>query len=456
MSVKIKIKNIDEKDQKKIYKFLVIQSNFNPFNTFGEPIKINMFYTENSIVRLPYRFACSFYKQIFNQNIDFPKIFEDQNGKFSGKLLPRQIAPFKQAINFLEEYNTVTIALYPGFGKTFIGAMLSWFLNYKTCVLVHRESVGKAWIKTFKSYFTKEINGIKVSTLPNGVDDICWVDNKINKEAKIFICMDGRVDKIPEEIRDSIGTLIIDEAHLFCSESRVKPMLSFSPKFIIAETATPDKSNGMFKMIQTICGNHLIKEINKTPYNFYIIQTEIDYELGESKNIFGDLVNQQAYNDVRNKLIVDILEANKEYKTMIINKLKDHCVKLKEMIEKKGMETSELYGNKKNYETKNILIGTGSKMGVGFDEANFCDDYDGRPSDLLIITYTFASNEPFEQVKGRGMRADNPNVIMFNDNHNITKKHFRQIRKWVKETNGNIIEVKLKDIKDYNLKNIKN
>ena len=92
-------------------------------------------------------------------------------------------------------------------------------------------------------------------------------------------------------------------------------------------------------------------------------------------------------------------------------------------------------------------------MGVGFDEANFCDDYDGRPSDLLIMCYTFASWAPFEQVRGRGMRTDTPNIIMFNDRHGITRKHFTQIRKWVRETNGTIYEMNINKMKDFNLKN---
>ena len=57
----------------------------------------------------------------------------------------------------MKEFRTVTIALYPGFGKTFMGAMLTWKLNYKTCVLVHRDNVGKQWVKTFKNYFDIDI-----------------------------------------------------------------------------------------------------------------------------------------------------------------------------------------------------------------------------------------------------------------------------------------------------------
>ena len=120
-----------------------------------------------------------------------------------------------------------------------------------------------------------------------------------------------------------------------------------------------------------------------------------------------------------------------------------------------GLESSELYGTIKNYKTKNILIGTGSKMGVGFDEENFCDDFDGRPSDLLLMLTTYASWAPFEQVRGRGMRTETPNVVVFNDKHPITKKHMTQIRKWVRETNGKIIELNVDKMESFDINTYK-
>ena len=487
MSVKFILKDISEEEQKKINKLLTFKpiandqfrgkNSFRPYNVVNEG-SVQMYFAREGIIRLPFYFSNIYYDKIFNQEKKYPTIFEDQNGKFCGKLLDHQIEAFKKSIAYLDIYRTVTIALYPSFGKTFLGTMLSWYYNLKTCVLVHRDNVGKSWLKTFKNYFatkikTPNIKGNKsnkskdlpdlrskefiTSSLPNGEDDITWVDEKgrYNPNAKIFVVMDTRVKKLSQEVIKSIGMLIIDEAHLFCSKTRVEPILSFSPKYIIAETATPEKDNGMHTMIQSVCGTHHIKKISEKPYNFFLINTGIDIEIGQSKNIFTDLLNFQFSSEVRNNLTVDLLESNKNKKCMIVTKFKDHCKLLKEMIEKKDMEASELYGNIKNYQTKNILIGTGSKMGVGFDEANFCDDYDGRPSDLLIITYSFKSWSSFEQIRGRGMRSDEPNVIMFLDNNGICKRHFREIRKWVKETNGVLYEKKLKDIKDYNLESLK-
>jgi len=67
------------------------------------------------------------------------------------------------------------------------------------------------------------------------------------------------------------------------------------------------------------------------------------------------------------------------------------------------------------------------------------------------MCYTMASWANFEQVRGRGMRADKPNVVIFNDKSSISKKHMTQIRKWVRETNGTIVEMNVTKMENYNL-----
>jgi hypothetical protein len=448
MSTVIELKKLEHDESRKIDKLLTFipkTPKFLKSQNFSAPeTPIKMYYSHNGKVNVPYFFACNFFKKKFHNDLEYPNIYEDPNGKFTGKLLERQREPFKEALKYLKKCNTVTIALYPGFGKTFMGVMLSWYLNKLTCVLVHRDNVGKQWVKSFKQYFSDFSD-----------EDVWFVDGKVKEGAKILVCMDGRTDKIPPMMRKRIGTLIIDEAHCFCAPSKVKPLLSFSPKYTIAETATPTKDNGMEKMIQSICGSHYIQKISNKPYYFFILDTKLEYEIEGSSNIFTELVNKQTTSPERNQIILDILKENQQYKTIVAGNRKDHCKLLHSRLAELGLESSELYGSIKNYKTRNILLGTGSKMGVGFDEANFCDDYDGRPSDLLIMLYTFASWAPFEQVRGRGMRAEHPNVVVLNDKHPITRKHMTQIRKWVRETNGKIVELKIDKMESFNLDDYK-
>ena len=188
MAVSFGINTLNNEQQKIIDKHLTFKAEEPSFLKFKkangsasslqEPVR--MYYSNNGIIYLPFRFSCSFFNKNFNINTDFETIYENKKDKFSGKLLPRQIEPFQEAIRYLQTYRTVTIALYPGFGKTFLGAMLTWCLNLKTCVLVHRENVGKQWMTTYKRYFDLD-------------DKYIWfVGDKLNREAKILVCMAGR------------------------------------------------------------------------------------------------------------------------------------------------------------------------------------------------------------------------------------------------------------------------
>lgn len=442
MSAVFKLSDFTQDVQKNIDKMLtftpVESKSFNKsFGTFEPSMSpVKCYYTKDGKVHLPYRFACALTKKVHNMG-EYEKLYTDDL-EFKGKLLPRQEEPYRQSLEYLKKFNTCTIALYPGFGKTFLGCMLTHKLNKITCILVHRENVGKQWIKSFKSY------------IPDLKDEDLWYVNDKPKNAKIMVCMSGRTDKIPPELRQKVGTLIIDEAHCFCSESRIKPLLSFSPRFIIAETATPIKDNGMHKIIQSIVGTHYIKKISNKPYKCYIIQTNLEF-VTEGKNPFTDLVTQQCESNERNQLIKNIVRENFDKKIMIASPRTKHCDEICSRIEEMNITPAKLYGTIKNYKTSKVLVGTTSKMGVGFDEANFCDDYDGRPSDLLIITQTFKSWPMFEQVRGRGMRADSPTVVYLNDKHSITRRHMSIMRKWIRETNGEIIELKLDKIKDFRL-----
>lgn len=407
--------------------------------------KISVWRKEGDFLHLPYTFARNFFKNKYINDYKFPQLFEDKENKFSGKLLERQVEPYHQSLEYLRRFKTVTIALYPSFGKTFMGTMLSWELNLYTCVLVHRESIAIAWVKTFKKYLN--INEKDIWMVEDGK---IRRDIREDYHPKIIISLDGRVKKIPPDLRKKIGTLIIDEAHLFCSKNKIDPLLSFTPKYVIAETATPDKENGLFDIIKTICGKHFIRKISNKPFHMLVVNTKYNYN---PKNYnYNDLLTLRTENKEYSNLISDICRINKSHKTIIICVRKDDCKNILEGNKKRDLECDTLYGSKKNYSTKNFLIGTGSKIGVGFDEANFCDDYDDNPSDLLICNYTFKNTSTFEQVRGRGMRSKSPILVVFNDNNNITRKHIKIMKKWAEECKGKIIDV---DIMDMTTKTIK-
>jgi len=424
-------------------------------NFYEKKTIVNMYMIENGMIYLPYTFAknyflapkkINFWQKYFEPK-EYPPLFKSgKEGRFKGVLRDYQVDAYKEAKKILKKHKTITLEFYPSFGKTFFGSVFSWYLNAYTVILVHRGTIAKAWFNTYQEFLD-----VKES-------EIIMVDNKINKKkkgesktpaerGKIFICLEQRWKYIPEEIRKKIKLLIIDEAHTFCSPSKVNPLLFLQPEYIIALTATAERvDDGLETVIETICGTHSIIRESEKPFKFYVINTKVNIVVEGDKNKFGELVEKQTLNERRNEIILDLIQRHSHFKTMFIGKRKNHCCYLRDELTSKGLECATLFGNKKECENKNILIGTDSKMGTGFDESKAITNYDGSPSELLIIGHSYKKRSTFVQVAGRGFRSQNPKLVCFCDDNNTVKNHIRNMKIWVEELKGTVVVVKEKDI----------
>ena len=147
-----------------------------------------------------------------------------------------------------------------------------------------------------------------------------------------------------------------------------------------------------------------------------------------------------AESQERNKLIVSIVTTNIHRKFIILSKLQDHVKLLEDIFTKIGIKVGTLYGSKSKYSDSPVLIGTIPKIGTGFDENTACDDFQGVASDTLILCHSVKNWRLFEQLRGRCMRSKSPIVIWLADPISTIDNHFRELKSWIKETNGTIID----------------
>jgi hypothetical protein len=321
--------------------------------------------------------------------------------------------------------------------NTIMGTMLSYLTEYVTLVLCHRETIMKQWNKTFSKCFP-------------GYESWVWMVgvNKAPPEGSgvpaFIICMDERISQIPKHILSAVGTLIIDEAHLFCTPTRVKCLLSCNPRYVIAETATLPRDDKMHSMIQSIVGVHGVFMKSETPYDFLVVNTSVKVPLEKTRfgTNYGAMCKSLSLHEFRNSIVLDIVITNSHKKYIILVKLSNHVKILHEMFKAYGISTGTLFGKKSVYNDSTVLIGTMSKMGVGFDEENACEDFGGKKSDVVILMNSVTMWQAFEQFRGRVMRADNSTVVWLNDDNSTTKRHLSNIKDWVIKTKGNIIKTK--------------
>lgn len=411
----------------KIRSMLCLQSDTpnNKYNRDKAPQPILFYSMDGDIVHLPYLFAASLFQITPNLDITFPITQFD----FTGTLRQNQISVEIESWTQLERYGTSTLGLYPGFGKTILGAKLASRAKLMTVVLVHRDILSTQWKNTFEN-----VTNAKV-----------WIVGEKNPPpiCDVIICMDTRWAQIPKYMRDAIGFLIIDEAHAFCTPTHVGCLLAFHPKYILAESASLLRDDGMHSMIYAIAGDHGVFRESNRPFNVMKIITNTKPVRKHNRmggvNWFS-LVEDTLMDTRRNQIILGLVRANLNRKILILTSLRNHATLLYNNLEQMKIPSDYLCGTKRGYIDSTVLVGTISKIGTGFDPATSCPTYAGRPFDLLILACSIKKYSMLVQNIGRVFRADFPTVMHLVDNDDIYKSHWYKARKWYIIHNGIITE----------------
>ena len=274
----------------------------------------------------------------------------------------------------------------------------------------------------------------------------------------MILSVDGSIHKIPEEWKKAIGTIIIDEAHQFGTQARIDKLMSFQPEYIIAETATFKRDDGMEEAVKAICGMNIISKKSKKPFNVIKYKTGIKIQM--PKNYKGDLVWSKyvkilCFHNERNQQILNIVSHYSSAKILILTRRTDHVDYLYNLL-KDHIPTDYMCGTKKTYNNSRVLIGTTDKIGTGFDEETLCNDFDGIRMDLLILAMTIKSDILLEQVSGRVFRAEFPWIVYLIDDNKLSENHWKVGKKWFESRNGTIIEYDAKNNNTTNTTNTTN
>ena len=384
---------------------------------------------EKPYIRVPFRFGCSFLNKLVNRDMDHPKVMFD----FKANLRPAQIPVAEEAYKQLYTTGTTHLGLSTGFGKTLISLYLAGMTRTIIGVNITIQALTDSWISTFLKCY------------PDMKERI-WVvgEHEMPKDPVFILFMYTRYEKIPLELRRKIGCLILDEAHLHCTIGKTDALLSITPKYVIALTATMERTDGLENMIYSIVGTHNVERLSDNPFTMIRLKTGIKIE--EEKGMFGvnyaKFVNDQADCIERNLQIINIVNGNRHRKFMILTKTKEHVENLEKLFTHYGILCSTYFGNKKSYCDEKILIGTLGKLSCGFDTATASENFDGVNANTLILTTTIKKEALMKQTIGRVVgRAENPVVIYMIDDNNSSKRHFNETKDMIERVKGGIVTI---------------
>lgn len=419
-----------EAEEKKKWKFAK-----KGFQTKKEVIPMFQYdYIEgNRFLRVPFRVACALNEgKLVNRDREYPKV----EYKFAGNLLEHQVSIVQEAYTQMYNYGTTSLNIYTGGGKTYMSAFLLAQTQCIACVFLNLQTLIKSWENTFLAAF------------PDLKDRIWIVGEKyVPENPAIIICMDQRATQIPDHLRRKIGCMIIDEAHLFCTISKVPTLLYLEPKYIICNTATLNRNDGMEVMMHSIVGTHGVTRASVKPFKLFKVKTNIHIpeEMGKNGLEYSKFVNEQADCMERNLIAMNIIHGNPGHKFMIFTKTKKHVDNIATLCQHYGIEYDTLYGTKKKFEDKNVLLFSIGKTGTGFDlSAALGEAFSGVTPDTLILMTTIKAEPKMKQVLGRVLRSATPRFVYLIDRNEVTKSHFRKTKQMFLESMAEIVEV------DYN------
>lgn len=377
-----------------------------PYTVDGDNIKLPFAYgTRNLKIKRPSR-----------------DTFSTMDVKFEGKLRPPQKVVRKEAMELLSGKGSVMISAYPGFGKSAGGIDLACTIGFKTLIIVNKIVLMKQW----ESSINKFCPAALVQRLTT---------KSTKKDCDFYIMNAQNVEKMGKTFFADIGTVIVDEAHMIMAETLSKSLQYVFPRYLIGLTATPYRLDGLDILLDLYFGKYKIIRKLVRKHTAYKVTTGFKPKVELAKNgrvNWGSVLDSQANDDDRNELIIKIIKHYSDRYFLVLVKRVAQGEYLQRRLTEEGEDVTSLLGNNQEFDVKSrILVGTGQKVGVGFDHP--CLDTLMLASDIEAY---------FIQYLGRVFRTEDVEPLVFDlvDNHGILNKHFNTRRGIYQDHGGTVRE----------------
>ncbi len=340
--------------------------------------------------------------------------------KFEGKL--RRETHQIEAHDLAVSRGHGIISLPCGYGKTTVALAIACTLGVRTMIVVHKEFLANQWRERIKQF----VPGASIGLVQQ---------NTIDTEHDFVIAMlqSLSMKEYPSDTFDSIGCVIVDEAHHICAQVFSQSLFKMCPKYVYGLSATPLRKDGLTKVLHWFMGDTIIEVERSQEEKVLVKVQEYNHPMFKElppTNRTGKLSLVQMITDLvecpeRNEMIVKIVKNILKTKTrqlLILSERRQHC----EWIHEKFPDISGLYMGGMSEEQlqesskKTIVIGTYTLAHEGLDIPTL---------DTLILA---TPKSDVKQSIGRIMRggAKNPPIIYdIRDNWSILCAMFYKRRK---------------------------
>ena len=285
---------------------------------------------------------------------------------FKGKL--RDETHQNEALSKAIEAGHGILSLPCGFGKTTVSLAIACKLGYRTMIVVHKEFLANQWKERIQQFCPGASIGI-----------VRQNKKEVNCDFVIAMLQSLSLKEYSFEDFDSIGTLIVDEAHHICAKVFSQSLFKLCPKHTFGLSATPNRKDGLTKVLHWFMGPTFFSVERKNQDQvdvFPLVYTCPRFEDPPPCTRFGKLslptmITELAEMPDRNRMILqtikDVVKTTRQI--LVLSDRRFHC----EFLHQKFKTTSGLYmGGMKEADLaesskKQIIFATFSQAHEGLD-----------------------------------------------------------------------------------------
>ena len=260
------------------------------------------------------------------------------------------------------------LSLPCGYGKTTVSLAIACKLGYRTMIVVHKEFLANQWEERIKQFCPGATIG-RVQQNKKEVDCDFVIAMLQSLSLKEYSFGDF----------DSIGTLIVDEAHHICAKVFSQSLFKMCPKHIFGLSATPNRKDGLTKVLHWFMGPTFfaVERENQQQVEVFPIEFEcLRFRDPPPCTRFGKLSLSTMITELtemreRNAMLVNLIGriAKSTRQILVLSDRRQHCMLLHQCFPKNsglymgGMKEVDLAESS----TKKIIFATFSQAHEGLD-----------------------------------------------------------------------------------------
>ena len=280
---------------------------------------------------------------------------------FVGTLRPHQ----NEAISRGVEAGGGVLSLDVGMGKTVCALALAARFKRRTMIIVHKGFLADQWIERIGQFCP----GATVGRIQQDTFEV-------EKDFVIAMIQTLCVRPWPADAFKSVGMVIVDEAHHIAAQAFSQSMFLFRPKYTLGLTATPERKDGLTRLLYWFMGPEFFRLQRKEQENVTVHRVPFTCEAfleappvtNFGKLNFAEVVNVLTRIPERNALIKDLIQKSPGRHILVLTDRREHAAWLRDNLEGSSLYIGGMKQEALDAASKaRVVVGTFSLAQEGLD-----------------------------------------------------------------------------------------